>query len=81
MGIKDLPLDKGDRIYKVFEALGFKYEGLSAKNHHILTNPNNPKFFISVPDHPEVDRYTLAAEIRKAGITAKAFRAKYEQMF
>jgi hypothetical protein len=65
MSIKDLPLDKGKRIYRVFERLGLLYEGRSPKNHYILKDPNNPYFVLSIPDHNQVDRNTLRAEIRK----------------
>ncbi|HEY6350484.1 MAG TPA: hypothetical protein VI636_13845 [Candidatus Angelobacter sp.] len=65
MSITDLPLDKGSRIYKVFERLGLLSEGLSEKNHYILTDPNTPYLYLSIPNHRKVDRNTLRAEIRK----------------
>lgn len=78
MGLKDLPLDNGARIAKVFE-LGFNlhFEGLSEKNHFIFTDPNNPHVFISIPNHDEVDRSTLKAEIRKLHKTDAQFIEKY----
>jgi hypothetical protein len=81
MGIKDLPLDAGKRIYKVFEKIGFELKGRSEKNHFILRRPNDPYLFISIPDHPEVDRRTLKAEVRKTGLTDKQFRLRYDEMY
>jgi hypothetical protein len=34
-----------------------------------------------IPDHPEVGRKTLKAEVRKAGLTDKQFREHYEAMY
>src|SRR5262249_38104016 len=49
--------------------------------HFIFTNPANPHVFISVPDHPEVDRNTLKAEIRKSGKKDADFIAAYHKLF
>jgi hypothetical protein len=81
MALTDLPLDKGKRIYKVFERIGFKLEGRSEKNHFILRKPDNPHLFISIPDHPEVDRRTLKAEVRKTGLTDAQFRLNYDALY
>lgn len=81
MSLKELPCDKGKRIYKVFEKIGFKFEGRSEKNHFILRRPSDPYLFISIPDHPEVDRKTLKAEVRKTGLTDKQFRAHYDALY
>jgi|SRR5579863_1987768 len=81
MGLNDLPFDKGKRIYKVFERIGFAYKGRSEKNHFILQRPDDPYLFISIPDHPEVDRKTLKAEVRKTGLTDKQFREHYDAMY
>jgi len=82
MGLKNLPLDSGERIAKVFE-IGFNLhrEGLSEKNHFILTDPSNPYLFLSIPNHQEVDRSTLKAEIRKLHITDAQFVAAYDALY
>ena len=77
----DLPFDKGKRIYKVFERIGFEYKGRSEKNHFILQRPDDPYLFISIPDHPEVDRKTLKSEVRKTALTDKQFRQHYDAMY
>lgn len=81
MALKDLPFDKGNRIYKVFERIGFEFKGRSEKNHFILQKPGNPYLFISIPDHPEVDRQTLKAEVRKTGLSDAKFREHYDAMY
>ena len=79
MGVKGLPLDSGRVHCKVFEAFGWILRR-SEKNHFILTHPNNPRIFISIPDHDEVDRFLLKAEIRKAGLTDKQYREQYDRL-
>ncbi len=76
MGIKSLPLDSGKRIVKVFEAFGWVCH--RGKNHFVLTHPEKPPtLVISIPDHRQVDRALLKAELRKAGITEDVFCAVY----
>lgn len=76
MGTKNLPLDSGRRITKVFEAFGWiTHRG---KNHFVLTHPDrSPDLNISIPDHKQVDRFLLKSELRKAGITEEEFCARY----
>jgi len=81
MALKDLPFDTGKRIYKVFEEIGFELKGRSEKNHFILQRPNDPYLFISIPDHPEIDRKTLKAEVRKTGLTDAQFRVHYDALY
>lgn len=79
MGIKELPLTSGKKIVKVFKK---KFQGWeirrSEENHFVLTHPNFPNLPISIPDHKEVDRYLLQAELRKVKITTKEFRKRYD---
>lgn len=78
MGIKNLPLDTGKRIAKVFETFGWK-PGYG-KNHFTLTHPDKPPaLVISIPDHKQVDRFLLKAELRKAGITEEQFCEAYNK--
>jgi len=81
MALKDLPFDTGKRIYRVFERIGFEFKGRSEKNHFILQRRNDPHLFISIPDHPEVDRQTLKSEVRKTGLTDAQFRAHYDALY
>lgn len=76
MGIKNLPLDSGKKITKVFETFGWvSHRG---KNHFVLTHPNKPPtLMISIPDHSQVDRALLKAELRKADITEDQFCDAY----
>jgi predicted RNA binding protein YcfA (HicA-like mRNA interferase family) len=78
MGIKDLPLDSGERIARVFERLGF--ERRRTGNHIVLTHPEKPMLCVSVPNHKEVDRRLLRTELRKAGLTAEQFRSAWERL-
>jgi hypothetical protein len=77
VGTKNLPLDSGKKITKVFvEHFGWK--SVYGKNHFVLTHPDKPPtLIISIPDHKEVDRSLLKTELRKAGITEDQFCAAY----
>lgn len=78
MGIKNLPLDKGKKIVKVFESFGWK--PTYGNNHFVLTHPDKPPTLtISIPDHKEVDRALLWTELRKAEITEDQFCAAYRR--
>lgn len=80
-GLKDLPLDNGQRISRVFESLGWIMH--RGKNHFVLTHPN-PAYAhltISIPDHKEVDRKLLRTEIRKAQILIEIFIDAYKQLY
>jgi len=79
MGVKDLPLASGRQIVKVFESFGWiAHQG---KGHIVLQHPNkSPYLKISIPDHKEVDRFLLRAELRKAEITTQQFMAAYEKI-
>lgn len=73
MGIKSLPLDSGQHITDVFVE-SFGWQCTYGKNHFVLTHPQkSPNLFISIPDHRQVDRYLLKAELRKAGISEDEF--------
>lgn len=79
MGAKNLPLDTGKRITNVFvESFGWK--STYGKNHFVLSHPDKPPtLLISIPDHKEVDRRLLNAELRKAEISEDAFCAAYRK--
>lgn len=77
MGLKALPLARGADHVKVFESLGWIIRR-SEKNHFVLTHPNHPNVYLSIPDHREVARGTLKAVIRKSGLTDVAYRKQYE---
>lgn len=77
MGVKDLPLDSGRHIHGVFVE-SFGWVAHYGKNHWVLTHPEKPpELVVSIPDHKEVDRRLLRAELRKADITIEAFCKAY----
>jgi len=79
MGVKDLPLDCGRQIVRVFETFGWIAH--QSKGHIVLQHPNkSPYLKISIPDHKEVDRFLLRTELKKAGITTQQFTDAYEQL-
>jgi predicted RNA binding protein YcfA (HicA-like mRNA interferase family) len=79
MGVKDLPLDSGRQIVRVFEAFGWiAHQG---KGHIVLQHPNkSPYLKLSIPDHKEVDRFLLRSELRKAGLTTEQFMDVYSKL-
>ena len=67
-----LPVISGRDAVKAFEKLGFVFHRQKG-SHIILYNPNGRH--LSVPDHRELDRGTLRALIRGAGVTVEEFVA------
>ena len=67
-----LPVISGHDAVKVFEKLGFVFHRQKG-SHIILYHPNGRH--LSVPDHRELDRGTLRALIRGAGVTVEEFVA------
>jgi len=80
MGTKDLPCDKGTKHRQVFEAFGWTSRR-SEKNHFVLTHPSYPNVYLSIPDHDEVARPLLKAQIRRAGLSDKQYCDQFEAMF
>jgi predicted RNA binding protein YcfA (HicA-like mRNA interferase family) len=78
MGVKDLPLDSGERIARVFEGLGFQRRRTG--NPIVLTHPDKSMLCVSIPNHKEVDRKLLRTEIRKAGLTVEGFHSAWEKL-
>ena len=65
-----LPVISGREAVKIFEKMGFKFHHQRG-SHIILYHPNGRH--LSVPDHKELDRGTLRALIRGAGISVEEF--------
>ncbi len=65
-----LPVISGREAVKIFEKIGFKFYHQRG-SHIILYHPNGRH--LSVPDHKELDRGTLRALIRGAGISVEEF--------
>jgi predicted RNA binding protein YcfA (HicA-like mRNA interferase family) len=66
-----LPVISGKQCVKVLTEIGFIVN--SQKGSHIILVRKNPKSRISVPNHKELDRGTLRAIIRQAGLTVDEF--------
>jgi hypothetical protein len=79
VGQGDLPLASGRQHARAFERRGWTQHPNRGKGHIILTKPGHTAT-LSVPDHDEVKRATLAKLIVAAGMTieeyCKAFRRK-----
>lgn len=67
-----LPVISGREAVKAFQKLGFVFHHQRAS--HIILYHSNGRH-LSVPDHGELDRGTLRALIRGAGITVEEFVA------
>jgi len=79
MGIEDLPLARGRAHVKVLESFGWIVRR-SKKNHFAMTHPNVPGVIISIPDHKQVDRNLLRAELRKAKIETADYRKRFDSL-
>ncbi len=77
MGAKDLPIASGDEIAKGFEALGWNRRR-GGRNHLILTHKDHRGVELAIPDHKEVDRFLLNAQVRNAGLTVAQYVEAFE---
>ena len=78
MAISDLPLASGRKHIKAFVALGWIVRR-GAKNLYIPTNAEHPGVHRSIPDHKEVDRFTLKGQLRLIGIYDKTYRRVFDR--
>ncbi len=61
----------GAECVKALEKIGFVVD--RQRGSHIILVRENPKTMVSVPDHKELDRGTLRAIIRQAGLSVDEF--------
>jgi hypothetical protein len=78
MAISELPLCSGLRAARVFVEFGWE---IRSEGNHIILTKRGSRLHISIPNHREVDRRLLHAEIRKARLTDKKFRQMYNEIF
>jgi predicted RNA binding protein YcfA (HicA-like mRNA interferase family) len=79
MSLRDLPLCDGLRHAKVLQR-GFGWQVRSKGNHIILTNPNAAGVTLSIPNHKEVKRPLLHAQLVKARISDEDYRKKFDEI-
>ena len=68
-----LPRISGRDAVKALAAAGFEKQKRRGKGSHIVMVRRDPITIITVPDHKELDRGTLRAIIRHAGLSVEAF--------
>ena len=66
-----LPVISGSVCVKVLEKVGFYFK--RQEGSHIILRRNDPFAQVVVPNHKELDRGTLRAIIRQAGISVDEF--------
>ena len=76
MGLRDLPLAAGSAHVAALERCGWRCTRRSAKNHYILEREGVEEI-LSIPDHKEVKRQLLQAQIRLAGISESEYLAAF----
>jgi predicted RNA binding protein YcfA (HicA-like mRNA interferase family) len=74
-----LPLGDGRKHLKVFISLGWSFRSRH-KNHFVLTHPDHPDVYVSIPDHDEVKKQTLKAILRDAGISDRDYRKAFDRL-
>jgi len=62
-----LPVISGRQLVQVLEQVGFAFD--RQRGSHIMLFRADPPTTLSVPDHRELDRGTLRAILRQAGIS------------
>ena len=66
-----LPVVSGRELVRALQKLGFQFD--RQKGSHMMIFRENPPTTLSVPDHHELDRGTLRALLRQAGVTPDEF--------
>ena len=66
-----LPRVSGQECIKALSRIGFVV--IRQQRSHIVVRRDNPFAQLVVPDHKELDRGTLRAIIRQAGMTVEEF--------
>ncbi len=67
-----LPVVSGRELVRVLQKLGFQFD--RQKGSHMMLFRENPPTTLSIPDHRELDRGTLRALLRQAGVTPDEFQ-------
>ncbi len=76
MGLSDLPVASGREIVGcLVNEFGLRLERRSKKGHRILNRAGFP-LPISIPDHRQVERELLAADLNQARIAHREFAQK-----
>ena len=68
-----LPVISGRDTVKALGKAGFEVIKGRGRGSHMVITKANPRLIITVPDHRELDRVTLRAIIRQAGLSVKEF--------
>lgn len=68
-----LPVISGKDTVKALGKVGFEVIKGRGKGSHIVITKADPRLIITVPDHRELDRGTLRAIIRQAGLSVNEF--------
>ena len=66
------PLLSGGKLVKIFKKLG--YERISQRGSHIKMKNYMTESVIIIPDHKEVDRWTLKTILKQAEISEEEFK-------
>jgi predicted RNA binding protein YcfA (HicA-like mRNA interferase family) len=67
-----LPVVSGRELVRALQKLGFQFD--RQKGSHMILFRESPPTTLSVPDHRELDRGTLRAILRQAGVTPDEFQ-------
>ncbi|MBU1262015.1 type II toxin-antitoxin system HicA family toxin [bacterium] len=76
MAISELPISSGRKIADVLTSFGWK---IRREGNHIVLTKEGFLLHISIPSHRQVDRKLLHEELKKAGITDKEFRERFDK--
>jgi predicted RNA binding protein YcfA (HicA-like mRNA interferase family) len=66
------PLLSGRKLVKIFEKLG--YEKVSQKGSHIKLKNEETGSVVIIPDHKELDRWTLKTILKEAEISEEILK-------
>ena len=73
MKLMKVPVVSGQKLVKALKKAGFEIVGRKGSHIRLKKKTDEGTFIVTVPDHPEISRYTLHSIIRQSGMTMEEF--------
>jgi hypothetical protein len=79
VGQANLPVASGEKHAQAFERCGWTRLTRRGRGKHFLLTKAGATPTLSIPDHPEVKRALLAAQLKLAGISEADYLANFRR--
>ena len=68
-----LPVVSGQKIVKALKKAGFEIVGRKGSHIRLKKKTEDGTYIVTVPDHPEISKYTFHSIIRQSGMSREEF--------